>query len=199
MPFRLSALQKVHSSEMSVAVKRPVSPIPSVQETLASVNDLLASHYASITRLRLAQRSRFNDLRSIPLDHISSTNASKVENDGMTSRSPSHSPSLSTNALRDTHDFLNYPLIPSPSPSPAESPSSSMPSSPRPSIAQLPPKPQTYRHDLPPAKKARVARYTNYVPEEETIRNDYSQRYVDGGEWPQNWVLGADPEKRFEE
>jgi mRNA (2'-O-methyladenosine-N6-)-methyltransferase len=39
----------------------------------------------------------------------------------------------------------------------------------------------------------------NYVPEEETIRNDYSQRYVDTGEWPQNWVLGADPDKRFEE
>lgn len=56
-----------------------------------------------------------------------------------------------------------------------------------------------FRADLPPAKRARVARYKNYVPEEETIRNDYSQRYVDGGEWPQNWVLGADPEHRFEE
>lgn len=55
------------------------------------------------------------------------------------------------------------------------------------------------RQDLPPAKRARVARYHNYIPEEETIRNDYSQRYVDGGEWPQNWVLGAEPEHRFEE
>lgn len=55
------------------------------------------------------------------------------------------------------------------------------------------------RSDLPPAKKARLARYCNYVPEEETIRNDYSQRYVDGGEWPQNWVIGAEPEHRFEE
>ncbi|KIK56151.1 hypothetical protein GYMLUDRAFT_174639 [Collybiopsis luxurians FD-317 M1] len=55
------------------------------------------------------------------------------------------------------------------------------------------------RFDLPPAKRARVARYKNYVPEEETIRNDYSQHYVDSGEWPQNWVLGAEPEHRFEE
>jgi hypothetical protein len=52
---------------------------------------------------------------------------------------------------------------------------------------------------LPPPKRARAAHYENYVPEEETIRNDYSQRYVDGGEWPQNWVLGAEPERRFEE
>ncbi len=50
-----------------------------------------------------------------------------------------------------------------------------------------------------PAKRARAIHYENYVPEEETIRNDYSQRYVDGGEWPQNWVLGAEPERRFEE
>jgi len=55
------------------------------------------------------------------------------------------------------------------------------------------------RADLPLAKKARVAKYQNYVPEEETIRNDYNQRYVDGGEWPQNWVQGADPARRFEE
>lgn len=44
-----------------------------------------------------------------------------------------------------------------------------------------------------------MARYPNYVAEEETIRNDYSQRYVDSGEWPQNWVQGAEPERRFEE
>ena len=56
-----------------------------------------------------------------------------------------------------------------------------------------------FRPDLPPAKRQRALRYTHYSPEEETIRNDYSQRYVDGGEWPQNWVLGAEPEKRFEE
>jgi len=48
-------------------------------------------------------------------------------------------------------------------------------------------------------KLTRTARYRNYVPDEETIRNDYLQRYIDGGEWPQNWVLGAEPEQRFEE
>ncbi|KAJ7490503.1 hypothetical protein FB451DRAFT_1513150 [Mycena latifolia] len=53
--------------------------------------------------------------------------------------------------------------------------------------------------DLPPARRARVARYKNHVPEEETIQNDYSQRYLDGSEWPQSWVFGADPEHRFEE
>lgn len=86
--------------------------------------------------------------------------------------------------------ILSVPLIPSPQPSPPPSRSPS---------PNLPPKPKAYRPDLPAAKRARLARYDNYVPEEETIRNDYSQRYVDGGEWPQNWVLGADPERRFEE
>ncbi|KAF9554800.1 MT-A70-domain-containing protein, partial [Agrocybe pediades] len=61
------------------------------------------------------------------------------------------------------------------------------------------PPPRVIRPDLPPAKRARVERYPNYIPDEETIRNDYSQRYVDSGEWPQNWVLGAEPERRFEE
>ncbi|KAJ7490509.1 hypothetical protein FB451DRAFT_1389295 [Mycena latifolia] len=55
------------------------------------------------------------------------------------------------------------------------------------------------RADSPSAKRVRVSRYKNCVPEEEAIRNDYSQRYVDGGEWPQNWVLGADPDHCFEE
>jgi mRNA (2'-O-methyladenosine-N6-)-methyltransferase len=84
---------------------------------------------------------------------------------------------------------LRLPLISSYPPSPIhdETPPSSP--EPQPSI----------RQDLPPAKRARAARYHKYVPEEETIRNDYSQRYVDGGEWPQNWVLGAEPEHRFEE
>ena len=85
--------------------------------------------------------------------------------------------------------LLSLPLIPSPPPSPTldDSPPSS------PGVQPAP------RQDLPPAKRTRVARYHNYVPEEETIRNDYSQRYVDGGEWPQSWVLGAEPERRFEE
>ncbi|TFY62325.1 hypothetical protein EVJ58_g3938 [Rhodofomes roseus] len=87
-------------------------------------------------------------------------------------------------------DLLRLPLISSPPPSPPPSP---------PTSPQLPQKPRLIRQDLPPPKKARALRYQNYVPEEETIRNDYSQRYVDGGEWPQDWVLGADPEHRFEE
>lgn len=58
---------------------------------------------------------------------------------------------------------------------------------------------QLARTDLSPEKLAKVKRYQNYIPEEETIRNDYSQQYVDSGEWPQNWVLGAELEKRFEE
>jgi len=88
-------------------------------------------------------------------------------------------------------DLLRLPVISSPSntPSPPSSPVLSPDTKSR----------QTPRNDLPPAKRARVARYRNYIPEEETIRSDYSQRYVDGGEWPQDWVLGADPEHRFEE
>src|ERR1700723_1288119 len=56
-------------------------------------------------------------------------------------------------------------------PSPPSSPSPSPPSSP---LIQS--KKRANRSDLPLAKRARVARYENYVPEEETIRNDYSQR-----------------------
>ena len=89
-------------------------------------------------------------------------------------------------------ELLRLPLIPSPSPSPPPD------DSPQPSpVSEASPK--LDRPDLAPAKRARLARYHNYIPEEETIRNDYSQRYVDGGEWPQNWVLGAEPERRFEE
>jgi hypothetical protein len=93
-------------------------------------------------------------------------------------------------------DILRLPLIPSPPHSPATTP----PSSPEhgTSFAQMQAQ-RTNRPDLPPVKRARVMRYANYVPEEETVRNDYAQRYVDGGEWPQNWVLGAQPERRFEE
>jgi mRNA m6A methyltransferase non-catalytic subunit len=86
--------------------------------------------------------------------------------------------------------ILNLPTIPSPKPSPPPSP---------PSSPLLLPRRKPPRADLQPAKRARAIHYENYVPEEETIRNDYSQRYVDGGEWPQNWVLGAEPESRFEE
>lgn len=90
--------------------------------------------------------------------------------------------------------LLSLPALPSPSRSRSNSPSSaSSPVSPTRSPTR------EINENLNPEKRARAARYVNYVPEEETIRNDYSQRYVDGGEWPQNWVLGADPDKRFEE
>jgi hypothetical protein len=88
------------------------------------------------------------------------------------------------------YELLRLPFIGSPARTPPDSP----PSSPASPLEPLPP-----RLDLPPAKRARLARYSTYIPEEETIRNDYSQRYVDGGEWPQNWVLGSEPERRFEE
>lgn len=88
------------------------------------------------------------------------------------------------------HELLRLPLIPTP-------PLSPLPDSPP--VLPVSKLQQPPRIDLPPAKRARVARYHNYVPEEETIRNDYSQRYVDSGDWPQNWVLGAEPERRFEE
>jgi mRNA m6A methyltransferase non-catalytic subunit len=86
--------------------------------------------------------------------------------------------------------ILSLPTIPTPKHSPPPSP---------PSSPLLLPRRKPPRADLPPAKRARATHYENYVPEEETIRNDYSQRYVDGGEWPQDWVLGAEPERRFEE
>ncbi|KZT58139.1 hypothetical protein CALCODRAFT_255663 [Calocera cornea HHB12733] len=70
----------------------------------------------------------------------------------------------------------------------------SSPASPPPPKRPLPDRP-----DLPPAKRARMAKYRNYVPEEETVRNDYSQHYVDTGDWPQNYVQGAELERRFEE
>lgn len=99
----------------------------------------------------------------------------------------------STPSSPQVQSLLNTPLIPSPTRSPSSSPPSS------PLISSVAAKQRAPRSDLPPAKRARWERYKNYVPEEETIRNDYSQRYVDGGEWPQNWVLGADPDRRFEE
>ncbi|KAG8999215.1 hypothetical protein FRB90_012133, partial [Tulasnella sp. 427] len=88
--------------------------------------------------------------------------------------------------------LLSLPLLPSLPLSPPTSP----PTQKR-SVYQLPQHPTRPipRPELPPAKQAKMARYPNYVPEEETIRNDYSQRYVDSGEWPQNWVQDAEPER----
>lgn len=88
-------------------------------------------------------------------------------------------------------ELLHLPVIPSTPPLPSDDDS--------PPPSPLIKSEESDRSDLPPAKKARLARYHHYVSEEETIRNDYSQRYVDGGEWPQNWVIGAEPEHRFEE
>jgi hypothetical protein len=82
-------------------------------------------------------------------------------------------------------ELIRLPIIPSPPRSRSPSP---------------PPSPPP-RKTIPPRSSSRktctTRSYRTYVPEEETIRNDYSQRYVDGGEWPQNWVLGAEPGKSF--
>jgi hypothetical protein len=59
--------------------------------------------------------------------------------------------------------ILNLPTIPSPKPSPPPSP---------PSSPLLLPRRKPPRADLQPAKRARAIHYENYVPEEETIRND---------------------------
>jgi mRNA m6A methyltransferase non-catalytic subunit len=97
------------------------------------------------------------------------------------------------------HEILQLPLIPSPSPSPPPTPPSPARRAHELERERERERDPKARHDLPPEKRVRLARYANYVPEEETFRNDYSQRYVDGGEWPQNWVLGAELDKRFEE
>lgn len=139
-------------------------------EVLSSANSLLSSHSALISRVRQSQQANRRQLHTLQTV---------------------------------PQDLIRLPLIPSAPPSPTSHTHSSVsnhveespPASPVISRQQQ----AQQRTDLAPAKRARVARYKNYVPEEETIRNDYSQRYVDGGEWPQNWVLGAEPEHRFEE
>ncbi|KAF9264563.1 MT-A70-domain-containing protein [Marasmius fiardii PR-910] len=141
-------------------------------EIISSANDILSAHSTLISRTRQSQKSHrrlLQNLHPLPSDEL-----------------------------------INLPLIPSPprSPSPANSDSSPAPISPtEPRADRNKPfsRAQQDRPDLPPSKRARLARYKNYVPEEETIRNDYSQHYVDSGEWPQNFVLGAEIERRFEE
>ena len=89
----------------------------------------------------------------------------------------------------------DFPEIPSPPSSPLPiTQTESVSSSPNGKAGE-----SSKRANLSPEKQARMKRYRNYIPEEETIRNDYSQHYVDSGEWPQNWILGAAPEDRFEE
>lgn len=154
----------------------------STADVLSSANALLASHSALLEHVRTTQRANRRALRNF------------------TSNLAPDSPTDATDSL---NALLNLPLIQTPPRSPATTPSP--PSSPN--VGQAPgrvasvvrPNPRVVRADLPLAKKARCARYENYIPEEETIRNDYSQRYVDGGEWPQDWVVGAEMERRFEE
>jgi mRNA m6A methyltransferase non-catalytic subunit len=147
----------------------------STTEVLSSANATLASHSALLARIRTSQKQHRRQLRALPAP---------------------------------PYDILRLPLLPSPPRSPSPSP----PPSPGPAPSHIQvvtyqnqqraergDRPSSSKPELPLAKRARAARYKNYIPEEETIRNDYSQRYVDGGEWPQNWVTGADPSRRFEE
>lgn len=148
----------------------------STADILSRANDLLASHNALLAQTQDRQRANRRALRSF------------------VDKAPA---SLDTSAL-DT--LLNLPLISTPEPSQPSSRSSSPELAGPSRVAQVVhPHPRLVRQDLPAAKKARCARYANYVPEEETIRNDYSQHYVDSGEWPQNWIVGAELECRFEE
>lgn len=106
---------------------------------------------------------------------------------------------LLRNLASPPSEIIQLPLIPSPSPSPPPTPSSPVRVMHDLEEQRERERDPTVRTDLPAEKRVRLARYSNYVPEEETFRNDYSQRYVDGGEWPQDWVLGAELDKRFEE
>ncbi|GJJ14000.1 hypothetical protein Clacol_008257 [Clathrus columnatus] len=136
-------------------------------ETLSDLNHLLSLHNNLVERVRNAQRTNRDGLRTLP--------------------SPPES-------------LLQLPLIRTPSPSPSSSPYlEHLQSHASKRETPLPSRGPRLRTDLPPEKRVRLARYAHYIPEEETFRNDYSQRYVDGGDWPQNWVLGADLDRRFEE
>lgn len=136
----------------------------STTETLSDINHLLSVHSNLVRRVRNAQRTHRDALRTLP--------------------SPPES-------------LLQLPLIRTPSPSPPSSPHTEYSYShiTAPAASRNP----KLRTDLLPEKRVRLARYAHYIPEEETFRNDYCQRYVDSGDWPQNWVVGADLEKRFEE
>ncbi|KIM23587.1 hypothetical protein M408DRAFT_77403 [Serendipita vermifera MAFF 305830] len=98
-----------------------------------------------------------------------------------------------------TTSGVALPDLPARSPSPDSPITESLPRNARDEYLEKERERQLRRTDLDKEKMAKVRRYRNYVPEEETIRNDYSQQCVDGGQWPQNWVLGAELERRFEE
>ena len=43
-------------------------------------------------------------------------------------------------------------------------------------------------------------RWDNYIESEQTVRNDYSERYQSGnGEWPSTWIIGAEDGELCEE
>lgn len=149
----------------------------STAEILSRASDLLASHSALLAQARESQRSHRRVLRNLLNNAPSSQDTSSLE------------------------AIINLPLLATPQASPpvSRSPSPDAHAGPSRVTQVVHPHPRVVRPDLPISKKARCARYANYVPEEETIRNDYSQHYVDGGEWPQNWVVGAEMERRFEE
>ena len=179
-------------STVAIAVKVAASPrssstpSTSVSELLSSANDLLARHAALISRVRTAQIARRREYRGLPSPPQAVLDLSPIP-----SPREGRSPTRSQQGTRTTSPSSSRSQSPSP-PSTLEVLQQYQRSLTRPAGAHL-------KQDLPPAKRARAVRYANYVPEEETIRNDYSQRYVDGGEWPQNWVLGAELERMFEE
>jgi mRNA m6A methyltransferase non-catalytic subunit len=159
----------------------------STAEVLSSAHELLDAHYSLLERTRSTQRANRRALRA----YAANLPASGDQEEG--------SSSLNT--------LLNLPLLQTPPRSPTSDNDQNYEEDfeeenvdiTKVVASVVRPHPREVRADLPPAKKARCARYENYVPEEETIRNDYCQRYVDGGEWPQNWVVGAEMERRFEE
>jgi hypothetical protein len=146
-------------------------------EVIASANSTLAAHAALLSRVRIAQKSHRRRLRALPAPPT---------------------------------EVLSLPLLPSPprsrSPSPSSrsyqrsgSPAQSHASTSHQHTQQSRDKVTRGRQDLPPAKRARAERYANYVPEEETVRNDYCAHFGQSGEWPQNFVAGSEPSRRFEE
>lgn len=175
----------------------------STAEVLSSAAALLDTHKALLNHVRTAQRENREALRA----YISSQHRSSSR------RSPSATTASGAgDSPTDLRRLLELPLVPTPSSDSPRGAASSLHKDGERSAEDdededisaavasfVRPHPREVRHDLSLAKKARCARYENYIPEEETIRNDYCQRYVDGGEWPQDWVVGAEMERRFEE
>lgn len=153
----------------------------SVTATLASANDLLAYHSTLIDDVRRKQREHRRVLEfvapdtsfpAIPPSDISPPPSPLASSSKVTLDSDIYGAQKSMNGVTNGTGAHGLPARPTA---------------------------LVAKKELTPAKAARAARYKKYVPEEETIRNDYSQHYVDSGEWPQNFVLGAEPELRFEE